>query len=99
MNLRGRVLTGSSSRAIDSPPMHERILDRVSGWGHARRSHPEPARADAVEVGVEHDREIVFAHLPAGLPRVRAAVPGLRSLGEPWADTTSPAGKTVLTVF
>src|SRR3954451_11696465 len=44
MNLRGRVLTGSSSRAIDSPPMHERILDRVSGWGHARRSHPEPAR-------------------------------------------------------
>ena len=37
MNLRGRALTGSSSRAIDSPPMHERILDRVSGWGHARR--------------------------------------------------------------
>src|SRR6185436_5653207 len=24
---------------------------------------------------------------------------GLRSLGEPWADTTSPAGKMVLTVF
>ena len=24
---------------------------------------------------------------------------GLRSLGEPWADTTSPAGRMVLTVF
>ena len=24
---------------------------------------------------------------------------GLRSIGEPWADTTSPAGKMVLTVF
>jgi len=24
---------------------------------------------------------------------------GLRSLAEPWADTTSPAGKMVLTVF
>jgi DNA invertase Pin-like site-specific DNA recombinase len=24
---------------------------------------------------------------------------GLRSLGEPWADTTSPSGKMVLTVF
>ncbi len=24
---------------------------------------------------------------------------GLRSLGEPWADTTSPAGKMILTVF
>ncbi|MBS1213131.1 MAG: resolvase, partial [Proteobacteria bacterium] len=28
----------------------------------------------------------------------RAGV-GLRSLAEPWADTTSPAGKMVLTVF
>jgi DNA invertase Pin-like site-specific DNA recombinase len=28
----------------------------------------------------------------------RAGV-GLRSLGEPWADTTSPSGKMVLTVF
>jgi len=24
---------------------------------------------------------------------------GLRSIGEPWADTTSPAGRMVLTVF
>jgi DNA invertase Pin-like site-specific DNA recombinase len=30
---------------------------------------------------------------------INAAGAGLRSLGEPWADTTSPAGKMVLTVF
>jgi DNA invertase Pin-like site-specific DNA recombinase len=30
---------------------------------------------------------------------LRDAGAGLRSLGEPWADTTSPAGRMVLTVF
>jgi DNA invertase Pin-like site-specific DNA recombinase len=30
---------------------------------------------------------------------ISAAGAGLRSIGEPWADTTSPAGKMVLTVF
>ncbi len=31
--------------------------------------------------------------------RIRAAGAGLRSLDEPWADTTTPAGQMVLTVF
>ena len=31
--------------------------------------------------------------------QLRDADAGLRSLGEPWADTTSPAGRMVLTVF
>jgi DNA invertase Pin-like site-specific DNA recombinase len=31
--------------------------------------------------------------------RLRQAEAGLRSLHEPWADTTSPAGRMVLTVF
>ncbi len=31
--------------------------------------------------------------------RIREAKAGLRSLAEPWADTTSPAGRMVLTVF
>ncbi|WP_429462010.1 recombinase family protein [Paraburkholderia sp. JPY465] len=31
--------------------------------------------------------------------RVREAGAGLRSLAEPWADTTTPAGRMVLTVF
>lgn len=30
---------------------------------------------------------------------ISAAGAGLRSLAEPWADTTSPAGKMILTVF
>jgi len=31
--------------------------------------------------------------------KLRAADAGLRSLHEPWADTTSPAGRMVLTIF
>lgn len=31
--------------------------------------------------------------------RIQEAGAGLRSLAEPWADTTTPAGKMVLTVF
>lgn len=31
--------------------------------------------------------------------RIHAAGAGLRSLAEPWADTTTPAGRMVLTVF
>ena len=31
--------------------------------------------------------------------RIEAAGAGLRSLAEPWADTTTPAGRMVLTVF
>ena len=31
--------------------------------------------------------------------RLREAGAGLRSIAEPWADTTSPAGRMVLTVF
>jgi DNA invertase Pin-like site-specific DNA recombinase len=31
--------------------------------------------------------------------RIREAEAGLRSLAEPWADTTTPAGRMVLTVF
>lgn len=31
--------------------------------------------------------------------QIQAAGAGLRSLAEPWADTTSPAGRMVLTVF
>ena len=31
--------------------------------------------------------------------RIQAAGAGLRSLAEPWADTTTPAGRMVLTVF
>ena len=38
-------------------------------------------------------------HLLEIAERLRDAQAGLRSLHEPWADTTSPAGRMVLTVF
>ena len=41
----------------------------------------------------------VFVTLDELMVRARKAATGLRSLGEPWADTTSAAGRMVLTVF
>jgi DNA invertase Pin-like site-specific DNA recombinase len=42
-------------------------------------------------------------NLPAGNikldERLKGIDAGLRSLAEPWADTTSPAGRMVLTIF
>src|SRR3954454_25182207 len=77
--------------------------EKVSG---AKRDRPELARL------LDHMREgdvVVVARLDR-LARstrdlleiaeqLKDAGAGLRSLGEPWADTTSPAGKMVLTVF
>jgi DNA invertase Pin-like site-specific DNA recombinase len=77
--------------------------EKVSG---AKRDRPELARL------LDHMREgdvVVVARLDR-LARstrdlleiaeqVKDAGAGLRSLGEPWADTTSPAGRMVLTVF
>ena len=39
------------------------------------------------------------ADLLAIAERIKEAGAGLRSLAEPWADTTTPAGRMVLTVF
>ena len=39
------------------------------------------------------------AHLLEIAERLREADAGLRPLAEPWADTTSPSGRMVLTVF
>lgn len=39
------------------------------------------------------------ADLLAIAEKIGAAGAGLRSLAEPWADTTSPAGRMILTVF
>jgi DNA invertase Pin-like site-specific DNA recombinase len=77
--------------------------DKVSG---ARRDRPQLARMlDQVREG-----DVVVVYRLDRLARstrdlleiaeqLREADAGLRSLGEPWADTTSPAGRMVLTVF
>lgn len=72
------------------------------------------AKADRVELGrvLEHLRAgdvLVVAKLDrlarstvdllTIADKLKAAGVGLRSLGEPWADTTSPAGHLVLTVL
>jgi DNA invertase Pin-like site-specific DNA recombinase len=77
--------------------------EKVSG---ARRDRPQLARLlDQVREG-----DVVVVYRLDRLARstrdlleiaeqLRHAGAGLRSLGEPWADTTSPAGRMVLTVF
>jgi DNA invertase Pin-like site-specific DNA recombinase len=77
--------------------------EKVSG---AKRDRPQLARLlDQVREG-----DVVVVYRLDRLARstrdlleiaelLRDAGAGLRSLGEPWADTTSPAGRMVLTVF
>jgi DNA invertase Pin-like site-specific DNA recombinase len=82
----------------------ERLFEeKVSG---ARRDRPELARLldqlrrDDVAVVTRLDR---LARSTGNLleiaEAIRAKEAGLLSLAEPWADTTSPAGRMVLTVF
>jgi DNA invertase Pin-like site-specific DNA recombinase len=82
----------------------ERLFEeKVSG---ARRDRPELARLldqlrrEDVVVVTRLDR---LARSTGGLleiaEAIRAKEAGLLSLAEPWADTTSPAGRMVLTVF
>ncbi len=82
----------------------ERLFEeKISG---ARRDRPELARLldqlrkDDVVVVTRLDR---LARSTGNLleiaEAIRAKDAGLLSLAEPWADTTSPAGRMVLTVF
>lgn len=77
--------------------------EKVSG---ARRERPELARMlDQLRDGdvVVVTRLDRLARSTRDLldiaERLNGVGAGLRSLGEPWADTTSPAGRMVLTVF
>ena len=82
----------------------ERLFEeKISG---ARRDRPQLARLldqlrkDDVVVVTRLGR---LARSTGNLLEIAAAIrakdAGLRSLAEPWADTTSPAGRMVLTVF
>ena len=77
--------------------------EKASG---AKRDRPEMARMlDYLQPGnvVTITRLDRLARSTADLlniaERVKEAGAGLRSLAEPWADTTTPAGRMVLTVF
>lgn len=77
--------------------------EKVTG---ARRDRPELARmldhlrpGDVVTVARLDRLARSTRDLLDIAERINAAGAGLRSLAEPWADTTSPAGRMVLTVF
>jgi len=90
-------------RALRSAGCRRLYEEKLSG---AQRNRPEVARLldqvreDDVLVVTRLDR---LARSTRDLldmaERLREAGAGLRSLAEPWADTTSPAGRMVLTVF
>lgn len=78
------------------------FAEKVSG---ARRVRPELDRmldhlrpGDVVTV-TRLDRLARSTRDLLDIERIRGCGAGLRSLAEPWADTTSPAGRMVMTVF
>ncbi|MGA0604676.1 recombinase family protein [Phenylobacterium sp. VNQ135] len=82
----GRIYEEKISGANRARPELERMLDHL--------------RADDVVTVTRLDR---LARSTRDLleiaERLTGANAGLRSLAEPWADTTSPAGRMILTVF
>lgn len=82
---------------------HRIFEEKVSG---AKRDRPELARMlDHLRAGdvVTVTRLDRLARSTTDLlhiaERLRDLGAGLRSLAEPWADTTSPAGRMILTIF
>lgn len=112
---RGFMLTGYARVSTDDQDLRlqraslkeagcKRVYEeKISG---ARRDRPQlvrmldQVREDDVVVVTRLDR---LARSTRDLldvaEQLKEAGAGLRSLGEPWADTTSPAGRMVLTVF
>jgi len=103
-----RVSTDDRDLALQRKALREAgcrrtYAEKVSG---ARRDRPELERLlDQVREGdvVVVTRLDRLARSTRDLldiaERLRDVDAGLRSLAEPWADTTSPAGRMVLTVF
>ena len=103
-----RVSTTDQDLAIQRTRLHEagcekRFEEKISG---ARKMRPElerllsELRADDVVLVTRLDR---LARSTSELLRIAKTIEeknaGLQSIAEPWADTTSPAGRMVLTVF
>ena len=102
------VSTGGQDLELQRKRLHEagckRLFEeKVSG---AKRKRPElekllgELREEDVVIVTRLDR---LARSTAELLRVAEVIQekkaGLQSLAEPWADTTSPAGRMVLTIF
>lgn len=81
-----------------------RIFEEKASGAH--RDRPELARmldhlraGDVVTIARLDRLARSTADLLAIAEQIRTAGAGLRSLAEPWADTTTPAGRMVMTVF
>ena len=103
-----RVSTTDQELAIQRTRLHEAgceklFEEKISG---ARKKRPvlerllSELRADDVVVVTRLDR---LARSTSELLRIAETIEeknaGLQSIAEPWADTTTPAGRMVLTVF
>ena len=103
-----RVSTTDQDLAIQRTRLHEAgceklFEEKISG---ARKQRPvlerllSELRADDVVVVTRLDR---LARSTSELLRIAETIEeknaGLQSIVEPWADTTTPAGRMVLTVF
>ena len=103
-----RVSTTDQELAIQRTRLHEAgceklFEEKISG---ARKKRPvlerllSELRADDVVVVTRLDR---LARSTSELLRIAETIEeknaGLQSIAEPWADTTTPAGRLVLTVF
>lgn len=79
------------------------LVEKITGTRHARPQLDrmlDHLRAGDVIVVTRLDRLArSIRDLINIAERIRGAGAGLRSLAEPWADTTTPAGSTALTVF
>ncbi len=99
-----RVSTDDQDLALQRKALREAgcrrtYAEKVSG---ARRDRPELERlleGDVVVVTRLDRLARSTRDLLDIAERLRDVDAGLRSLAEPWADTTSPAGRMVLTVF
>jgi DNA invertase Pin-like site-specific DNA recombinase len=82
----GRIFAEKITGARRARPQLDRLLDHL--------------RAGDVVVVTRLDRLArSIRDLLDIVERIQTANAGLRSLAEPWADTTTPAGRMVLTVF
>ena len=103
-----RVSTTDQDLAIQRTRLHEAGCEKLSEEkiSGARKKRPvlerllSELRADDVVVVTRLDR---LARSTSELLRIAETIEeknaGLQSIAEPWADTTTPAGRMVLTVF
>ena len=103
-----RVSTTDQDLAIQRVRLHEAGCEKLfeEKTSGARKKRPElerllaELRADDVVVVTRLDR---LARSTSELLRIAETIEeknsGLQSIAEPWADTTTPAGRMVLTVF